>query len=352
MSVAERANSGHANSNGTNSGGGDLVDSTNLHGQLLELADRLERAAAVYSAPIFDLPDRTVVEHVVLLAAGADAVAAAAVVAAASAECSVPLIVSSSYELPGFVGEASLVVVCAADLEADEVVEAAMSARAAGANVVVIGGGERTAELTAEVTMVVPVGVPVGRLRVVETIAALVSLLAELELYVTGRGDLDAAVTQLRERERKLGDARKLARRMGSHWPVIHGVGPIGAAAAMWWKQAINTMAKAPAFSSGLPEAARDEVVGWGQHGDISRQVLTMITLRHDGEHPQLSELVAQLEPWQLEVVGGTVEVRAEGEGPLAQWFDLMMQGTALALELAAVAGIDPGPAPVLDSLL
>jgi glucose/mannose-6-phosphate isomerase len=237
-------------------------------------------------------------------------------------------------------------------VEADEVVEAALSARGAGANVAVIGGGPRLAELAAEVTLPIPVGVPAGRLRVVETIAALVSLLAELELYVTGRGDLDAAVTQMRERERKLTEARKLARRMGSRWPVIQGVGPIGAAAALWWKQAINTLAKAPAFASSLPEAAREEVAGWGQHGDISRQVLTMITLRHDGEHPALSELVTQLEPWQLEVVGGTVDVRAEGEGPLAQWFDLLMQGTAVALELAAVAGIDPGPSPVIDSLL
>ena len=45
------------------------------------------------------------------------------------------------------------------------------------------------------------------------------------------------------------------------------------------------------------------------------------------------------------------VEVRAEGEGSLAQLLDLCMVGTFTSLHLAVREGIDPGPVPVLDEL-
>jgi glucose/mannose-6-phosphate isomerase len=52
-----------------------------------------------------------------------------------------------------------------------------------------------------------------------------------------------------------------------------------------------------------------------------------------------------------LEVVSGIETVRAEGDGPLAQLFDLMLVGDVVSLHLAAAAGIDPGPVPAVESL-
>jgi glucose/mannose-6-phosphate isomerase len=40
--------------------------------------------------------------------------------------------------------------------------------------------------------------------------------------------------------------------------------------------------------------------------------------------------------------------VRADGRGPLAQLFDLVMVGDFVSLHLATREGIDPGPVPVL----
>jgi glucose/mannose-6-phosphate isomerase len=45
------------------------------------------------------------------------------------------------------------------------------------------------------------------------------------------------------------------------------------------------------------------------------------------------------------------VPVRAAGDGPLAQLFDLVLIGDVVALMLAAQEGIDPGPIPVLEDL-
>jgi glucose/mannose-6-phosphate isomerase len=83
----------------------------------------------------------------------------------------------------------------------------------------------------------------------------------------------------------------------------------------------------------------------------MTRQVFTLVELRHDEEHPQeirRFDLVREL--W-AEVVHDVVEVRAVGEGALAQALDLTLLGDFVSLELAAQEGIDPGPIPVLVDL-
>ena len=51
---------------------------------------------------------------------------------------------------------------------------------------------------------------------------------------------------------------------------------------------------------------------------------------------------------WSHEVVADVIEVRAEGDGDLAQLFDLILMGDFVSLWLAAQEGIDPGPVPAL----
>ncbi|MER3453042.1 MAG: bifunctional phosphoglucose/phosphomannose isomerase, partial [Acidimicrobiia bacterium] len=117
------------------------------------------------------------------------------------------------------------------------------------------------------------------------------------------------------------------------------------------WKTQFNENAKIPAFWNTQPELCHNEVAGWGQHGDLTRQVVTLVALRHDDEHPQVQrrfELVYEL---MEEVVASIVEVRAEGEGMLAQLFDLILVGDFTSLHLAFREGVDPGPVPALDHL-
>jgi glucose/mannose-6-phosphate isomerase len=52
-----------------------------------------------------------------------------------------------------------------------------------------------------------------------------------------------------------------------------------------------------------------------------------------------------------LEVVADVVEVRAEGEGQLAQVLDLILVGDVTSLHLAAQEGLDPGPVPALERM-
>ena len=165
---------------------------------------------------------------------------------------------------------------------------------------------------------------------------------------------IDAAVAQVDRRIRTLdesGDAVALARRIGRTLPVIYGGGPVGGVAARRWKNQCNENAKVAAFANTLPEMTHNEICGWGQHGDVTRQVFTVVLLRHDLEHPQISRRFPIVDELLDEVVAGIYTVEAAGEGALAQLFDLMVHGDLVSLHLAANEGLDPGPVPVLDDI-
>jgi glucose/mannose-6-phosphate isomerase len=121
--------------------------------------------------------------------------------------------------------------------------------------------------------------------------------------------------------------------------------------AALRWKCQVNENPKSPAFSAAYPELCHNELTGWGQMGDVTRQLITVVDLRHDFEHPQVVRRFALVDEVMDEVVAGVVEVRAAGAGALAQLFDLVLIGDVAALWLAAREGVDPGPIPVLEDL-
>jgi glucose/mannose-6-phosphate isomerase len=119
----------------------------------------------------------------------------------------------------------------------------------------------------------------------------------------------------------------------------------------MRWKTQMNENAKFPAFWNAQPELCHNEIAGWGQHGDLTRQAITIVALRHDFEHPQVMRRFELVFRMVDEVVAGILEVRARGEGQLAQLLDLMLVGDFVSLQLAMNEGIDPGPVPALDEI-
>ncbi len=83
------------------------------------------------------------------------------------------------------------------------------------------------------------------------------------------------------------GAPAELARRLGRTIPLVYGSAGTSAVAAHWWKSQVNLNAKAPAFAATLPELTHDELAGWGQGGDVTRQTMSLVLLRHAGEAPR-----------------------------------------------------------------
>jgi glucose/mannose-6-phosphate isomerase len=163
------------------------------------------------------------------------------------------------------------------------------------------------------------------------------------------------AVTQLKRRRDALvkdgNEAEELARRIGRQLPLVYGGAALGAVAAMRWKTQFNENAKVAAFWNTIPELTHNEVCGWGQNGDVTRQVFRLVNLRHDYEHPQIARRFDLVNEAVDEVVADIEEVRAKGEGALAQLLDLILVGDFTSIHSALQAGVDPGPVDILAQM-
>jgi glucose/mannose-6-phosphate isomerase len=304
------------------------------------------------------LPERETIEHVVVLGMGGSGIAGDILQAAAGPFMSVPVVTVKSYELPAFVGDGSLVFAVSFSGDTEETVEAATAAAMEGAKIVAVTSGGELAELAEgwnAPVLPVPASIPQPRAALGAMAIPPLVVLEQIGLFPGATQWIDLAVSQLQRRRDRLtrdgNEAEQLAHRIGRTIPLVHGGGPLGATAAQRWKTQVNENAKAPAFWSAQPELCHNEVCGWGQHGDATRQLVTLIALRHDSEHPQVTRRFDLVFDLMREVVASIEEVHAEGEGDLAQLLDLIMVGDFVSLHMAAQEGIDPGPVPALVEL-
>jgi glucose/mannose-6-phosphate isomerase len=299
-----------------------------------------------------DLPARTDRRAVVICGMGSSGLAGDA---AAAAGATIPVVVSRSYDVPAFVGPETLVLAVSWSGQTEETVTAARGAAARGAPVVVVSGGGALSELALDAgwpLLPLPAAVPASRSAWGATVVTLLLTLSQLGLLPDPAPSLSAALPALRRRRDTLagahGPAEDVARRIGRTLPLIYGSSGLNAVAALRWKTQINANAKTPSFAAVQPELSHHEVAGWGQHGDVTRQVLSLVTLRHPGEGPQVARDMAWVNDAVDEVMADVIPVWAEGADDLGRLLDLALFGDFVSLHLAGREGTDPGPVPAV----
>ena len=318
-----------------------------------QVFDAAERARG-----LDDLPSLDRIEHVVVLGMGGSGVAGDILAATAGPFMPVPVVVAKGYELPAFVGDTSLVFAVSFSGNTEETVEVASTAAVEGARMVCVTQGGELGRLAASwgvPVIPVPTDIPQPRVGLGALAIPPLVVLEEIGLFPGASQWVDNAIEQLRERRDELVNddnaALRLARQIGRTMPVVYGGGQLGATAASRWKNQINENAKTPAFWNAHPELCHNEVAGWGQHGDVTRQTMTIVNLRHEFEHPQVSRRFDLVNDLLDEVVASVLTVEAEGEGQLAQLLDLILIGDFVAWHMAVEAGVDPGPVDALDTV-
>lgn len=271
---------------------------------------------------------------VVLAGSARSRLTAVAVAAVAADRVARPVVSVIEGPLPAWVGPATLVVALDAGvadrLLADSTVD--------GVPIIAVGGS------------------PTDRPAPIIEVAAALAAIDRFGLAPGLIDEMEAAVALLSTRSEELGASPsasdRLAKRIGRTMPLVYGGGPVGAAAAAAWKHSINRNAKAPAFANSVPGLDHDEVVGWAQHGDVTRQVFTLAIVRHSFETADEARRLEVTAETCDEIVAGVHQVRSDAPTPVAALLDLMLYGEMVSLDMAARADIDPGPTPVTDRYL
>ena len=316
------------------------------------------RDAASAAASVDALPSADGLTSVVIMGLGGSGMGADVVAAVAGPYSCLPILVSKNYECPAFVGPNTLVIAISFSGNTEETIAAVLTAAEAGARIVVVAAGGRLAELAGELgATLVPVdgSIPMPRAGIGAVSAPVFIVLERMGLLDGASSWIDHAVTQLSLRRDELATdsnpASELARRLGRTLPIVYGGGSLGEVAAWRWKGQFNENPKIASFANRIPELTHNEICGWGQHGDVTRQVFSLVLLRHGFEHPQVARRFGLVETVSEEIVGGVYSVEARGEGRLAQLMDLILFGDMVTLFQCQAEGIDPGPVPILDEI-
>jgi glucose/mannose-6-phosphate isomerase len=301
------------------------------------------------------------IANIVVMGMGGSGISGDVVAAAFNDELPVPITVLKQIRTPAFVGPETLAFAVSYSGDTEETVSMAESALEKGAHLVAVSRGGELAKL-AENAGALHIPCPDGYLPR----AAIGALVAPLlvALYRTGlapgaHANLMYAQQQLANRRAKCrpevegaaNAARELARKLDRTIPLIYGGGALGGVAAYRWKSDVNENAKAPAFWNQYPELDHNEICAWGQHGDVTRQLISLVELRHGFEHRRLGPRFDMTREIISECLHQVLSVEAEGEGRLAQLLDLMYMGDWVSCYLALQNDVDPGPIDAIFDL-
>jgi glucose/mannose-6-phosphate isomerase len=334
------------------------IDTQGMFDATASMPEQVE-AAIEAGASVEGLPEGEGIANIVVLGMGGSGIAGDLLAAVGQQFLPVPVVVAKGYDAPSFIDPTTLVIALSFSGNTEETLQAADEAQTSGGRIVAISRAdgqlaERALDWGAP-HIPIPEDIPQPRAGLGALAIPPLVVLERLGLFPGADEWARAAVTQLRRRRDQLvadaNPAAELARRLGRSLPIVYGGSATGAVAAARWKTQVNENAKVPAFANAMPELCHNEVCGWGQHGDLTRQVFQVVMLRHDEEHPQEARRFALVAAVMDEVVGAIHSVQAEGDGSLAQLLDLVLFGDFVSLHLAAQEGLDPGPVPVLDEI-
>jgi glucose/mannose-6-phosphate isomerase len=306
-------------------------------------------------------PNGDHIQNIVVLGMGGSGITGDIVAAAFNDELPVPITVLKQIRTPAFVGPDTLAIAVSYSGNTEETVSMASSAVERGARLVAIScGGDLAgvARRSGGLHLSCPEGF-MPRAAVGALVAPLIVTLFRSGLAPGAHANLVTAQVQLADRRDRCAPAvkgaanpaREIARRLGRTIPIIYGGGALGGVAAYRWKCDVNENAKSPAFWHQYPELDHNEICGWGQHGDVTRQLFSLVELRHGFEHPRLRLRFDATREIIEECVHQVLAVEAEGEGRLAQLLDLMYVGDWVSTYLALQSDVDPGPIDAITDL-
>ncbi|WP_049564662.1 SIS domain-containing protein [Nonomuraea sp. SBT364] len=297
---------------------------------------------------------------VVVTGMGGSALAGDMLAAVCGNSAPLPVVTLRSYQLPGWVGAADLVVAISWSGETQETLSVAAEAVRRGCRLLALGAPGSALEAVATQAGAVYVPLPVaGRARAdlwlvtIPLVVAASSLglaRADEALYERVAGVLEGIAHRCRpSSESFINPGKSLALDLAESVPMIWGSSRPAAVAAYRLACRLNTDAGYPAVSGELPEVAHNQVAVFDgplagrdifaeEHGRTVRLVL----MRDTEEHPRVAETREAVLRLAQDRGVPVSELSAEGEHPLERLASLVGLADYAATYLALGYGIDP----------
>jgi glucose/mannose-6-phosphate isomerase len=343
------------------------LDSQDVLGAIERFADQCKEAWDI-GLSATDLPEAEGVDSVVVLGMGGSGISGDVVLSILDARLSIPMRVVKSYgPLPEWVTRNTLVYAVSYSGNTEETIAGLEEALGRGARVITISSGGRLEELAGEFGLA-HVKIPSGqqpRASLGYLTMPILATMQQMGLAPDMQADVEGAVSALadladnchRKTPSEDNPAKDLAQRIHGRVPIIYGGYGVGATVAYRFKCDLNEYGKSPAFFHFLPELDHNEIVGWSQLSELTKQNFVLILLRVPDDHPRVQlrfdltrDLVAE-ENFVETVEVGPLDLGAEGTSPLAHALAMIFVTQMAAIYLGLAYGVDPGPVEVIERL-
>jgi glucose/mannose-6-phosphate isomerase len=270
----------------------------------------------------------------------------------------IPFEVVRNYDIPDYVDESTLFIAASYSGNTEETISAIDEAEQKNAQIVVISGGGKLADLAKEKNYPL-VTIPKAeqpRYAVLYNLKGLINILEEAGLLESGKfsKELEDAANFLEESVKAWtatvptanNQAKQIAQEMIGKSAVIYA-GPKFAPAAYKWKISFNENAKHIAWTDQLSEFNHNEFIGWTKQP--TEKPYAVIDLRSNLEHERIQKRFVVTEKLLSGMRPAPIVVQAEGNSLLEQLLWVTALGDFVTLYTAILSGINPAPVDLVE---
>lgn len=296
------------------------------------------------------------IDNVVYAAMGGSALAA--LLSLSWPGYNLPFEVVRNYELPPYVGEKTLCILASYSGNTEETLSALEQAESKNAQIVIIAGGGKLAEIATEkgYPLVLLPQAKQPRYAVFYNLRALVEIANKAGILAEGGAlnELETASgyleTQASSWEPTVPIKDNLAKSIAldclGKSVVIYG-GPKMAPAAYKWKISFNENAKHVAWCGTYSEFNHNEFIGWSEQ-PVDKPYC-VIDLRSDLEHPQIQKRFVLSERLLSGRRPAPVVIEAKGNSLIEQLLYVVMLGDFVSIYTAIAGEINPEPVELVE---
>jgi len=264
----------------------------------------------------------------------------------------IPIIVSTEYHLPNFVGPRTLVIISSYSGNTEETLAALTEARARNAQIFVLASGGQLAQLAQEYHLPHYIFDPKSnpssqpRMGLGYNTLGILAVLSRCQL-IHPLTDLHQMPDYLRSLQTQTPDLTHLAGQLAGRIPVIIASEHLkGSAHAM--KNQFNENSKTFAAYFDLPELNHHLLEGLS-FPKTNPKNLSFIFIQSDRYHPELKKIYPVTRQAIIKQHIPVHELTVSGPSALFESLGLIQTGATLAFHLAAHNAVDPGPIPWVD---
>lgn len=317
--------------------------------RIAQFPQQLKQALKLGHSYAFSQPDFKI-EHVVVSGLGGSGIGGTILQNNTFSYLNIPFVVNKTYDLPGFVGRQSLVIICSYSGNTEETVSAMKQAIKKGAFIVCVTSGGEIERMATENNIpcfLIPGGMP-PRACLGYSLIQLLFVLHYAGLITDDFvKEVENAVALLEENAISLQQtASELANQLFGKLPVIYAPNQMEGV-AIRWRQQLNENSKVTAWENVVPEMNHNELVGWRDRDEK----LAVVFLHTDDDHPKVKERMKINKEIIQKCTDTVLDVFALGSNYWEQAFSLIHIGDWLSWYLSQLRKVDATEVKVIDYL-